>query len=63
MNGLADRIAVVVPTYWTRPGGEARAGDAVYDHPTPVDDEGTLGRLLESLVRLDTNRFYVVTIA
>src|SRR5579884_393628 len=53
-------IAVVVPTYWTREGGVARAGDAVYDHPTAVDQDGTLGRLLGSLRRLDTDRFYVL---
>jgi len=53
---------LVVPTYWTRAGGDVRPGDAVYDHPTPVDEAGTLGRLLESLTLLDTGRFYVVVI-
>ena len=62
VNGLTDRIAIVVPTYWTRPGGLAKPGDAVYDHPTPVDEDGTLGRLLDSLANLDTSRFYVVVI-
>lgn len=55
-------IAVVVPTYWTRAGGVPLPGDAVYDHPTPVDEVGTLGRLLESLSKLDTSNFYVVVL-
>lgn len=62
VSGLEELIAVVVPTYWTHPGGAARPGDAVYDHPTPLDDEGTLGRLLDSLVLLDGNRFYLVIV-
>lgn len=32
------RKTMVIPTYWCRRTGEAwREGDAVYDHPTPVD--------------------------
>lgn len=62
MTGALPDIAIVVPTYWTGPGGEPRPGDAVYDHPTPVDEEGTLRRLLASLARLDTSRFYVVVL-
>lgn len=55
-------IAVVVPTYWTQPGDEQRKSEAVYDHPTRLDENGTLGRLLESLCTLDTYTFYVVVI-
>ncbi len=51
---------IVVPTYWTREGGVRRAGDAVYDHPTAVGGEDTLGALLDSLERLDTSQFYVM---
>jgi hypothetical protein len=47
-------LAVVVPTYWSRPGGVRLPGDAVYDHPIAVDGENRdLERLLESLTRLD----------
>lgn len=53
-------ISVVIPTYWTRPDGEVRPGDAVYDHPTAVGQESTLGRLLSSLRILDSQRFYVL---
>ena len=32
------RKTMIIPTYWCRGTGEAwREGDAVYDHPTPVD--------------------------
>jgi hypothetical protein len=66
MVGLAERnemlpeLAIVVPTYWTRAAGAMQPGDAVYDHPTPIDGDSTLGRLLESLTVLDTTRFYVL---
>ena len=36
---------VVVPTYW------GPSGSALYDHPTPLDGESTLPRLLESLAK------------
>lgn len=55
-------IALVVPTYWTRAGGQARPGDAVYDHPTPIDEVGTLPKLLESLHLLDPSRFYLLVV-
>lgn len=49
-----SRLALVVPTYWSRPGGVRQPGDAVYDHPNAVDgDNRDLERLLESLTRLD----------
>lgn len=41
---------VIIPTFWTRRrtrGGER--GAVVYDHPTPVDQDGTLPELLRSL--------------
>jgi hypothetical protein len=63
VSGPLPEIAVVVPTYWTRAGGTAVAGDAVYDHPTPIDGSGTLTRLLESLTQLDSSRFYVLILA
>jgi len=43
-------VIIVIPTYWTwssqQPDGPV---EAVYDHPTPMDGESTLPRLLESL--------------
>jgi hypothetical protein len=41
---------VVIPTYWGRPSTQGwKEGDAVYDHPTPIDKEGTLERTLVSM--------------
>jgi len=46
--GSPTRIWIVIPTYW----GDADAG--IYDHPTPLDEEGTLALLLESLCEQDS---------
>jgi glycosyltransferase involved in cell wall biosynthesis len=44
------RPLIVIPTYWTNPGGPAKDRLInVYDHPTPIDREGTLSRALDSL--------------
>jgi GT2 family glycosyltransferase len=45
---------VVIPTFWTKPG--ATPSDSlltVYDHPTPVDSDGTLPQCLESLAKVE----------
>ena len=52
---------ITVPTYWF--SGKQRnyqIGDVFYDHPTPIDQEGTLARLLESLERLKGDFIVVV---
>lgn len=41
------RFLITVPTYW-RPQEERETG--IYDHPTPLGEEGTLSRLLDSLI-------------
>jgi hypothetical protein len=57
------KTAMVIPSYWGRKkeerGGKA---DAVYDHPTPLDEEGTLGRILDSLSILRNKDFSLVVI-
>ncbi|MBN2553804.1 MAG: hypothetical protein JXB06_13585 [Spirochaetales bacterium] len=56
-------ITIVIPTYWCRARGQAeKPGDAVFDHPTPVDESGTLQRCLESLEALRTHEFRVLLI-
>ena len=51
-------VVIVVPTYWTwgseRPDGPV---EAIFDHPTPVDGESTLPRLLDSLGRMTGSPF------
>lgn len=46
-------VIVVIPTYWTW-GSEQSNGpvQVTYDHPTPLDNESTLPRLLESLATM-----------
>jgi len=55
------RIAVVIPTYWGRKKKIGFVeGDSVYDHPTPLDAEGTLGRTLESMKKLKNKSFKLI---
>ncbi|MFO7815286.1 MAG: cyclic nucleotide-binding domain-containing protein [Halanaerobiales bacterium] len=54
---------MVVPTYWGRDSKTGwQLGDDIYDHPTPIDKEGTLPRFLESLKQLNTYDFELVII-
>ena len=55
------RRVVLIPTYWSREKAEGwREGDAVYDHPTPIDEDGTLARTLESMKMLSVKDFKLV---
>lgn len=55
------RTTMVIPTYWSRTKGEGwQDGDAVYDHPTPIDEDGTLQRTLESMYLLENKNFKLV---
>lgn len=58
---MSDAL-ITVPTYWTWKDGKAHVGDVPYDHPTPLNQEGTLARLLESLRTIDGPEFKVVII-
>jgi hypothetical protein len=56
-------ITIVIPTYWCRARGHTGTPeDAIFDHPTPVDESGTLQRCLESLKALRTHAFRVLLI-
>ncbi len=58
------KTIMVIPTYWSRPAAVGwQPGDAVYDHPTPVDQEGTLARTLQSLHALEAKDFSLVVLA
>jgi hypothetical protein len=57
------RITIVIPTYWCRARGHTGLPeDSIFDHPTPIDGVGTLGRCLESLKALGTHSFRVLLI-
>jgi CRP-like cAMP-binding protein len=54
---------IVVPTYWGRDSKTGwQLGDDIYDHPTPIDQEGTLPRFFESLEILEDKDFELVII-
>ncbi|MCW3132562.1 MAG: hypothetical protein N2V73_07600 [Candidatus Methanospirare jalkutatii] len=58
------RVTMVIPTYWARERSVGwREGDAIYDHPTPLDSEGTLLRALKSIRVLNERDFQLVVIA
>ncbi len=55
---------VVIPTFWTgRRGRQDERLLGVYDHPTPVDQEGTLADCLSSLRRVKGLEHVVVIVA
>jgi hypothetical protein len=59
---MAKDLWIAVPTYWTYPAGESGEETTVFDHPTPLDDAGTLARTLESFTRLE-GEFKVLVVA
>ena len=58
------KTCMVIPSYWGRPQSDGwQEGDAVYDHPIPLDQEGTLLRTLKSLEVLESRELTVVVLA
>jgi hypothetical protein len=57
------KVTMVIPSYWRRKTGDSwRKTDSVYDHPTPLDEEGTLERILKSLSILRNKDFTLVVL-
>lgn len=55
------KTVMVVPTYWGRDSDTGwQLGDEIYDHPTPLDEEGTLGRFIDSMHTLDYRDFELI---
>jgi CRP-like cAMP-binding protein len=55
---------MVIPSYWARESQTGwQEGDALYDHPTPLDEEGTLGKTLKSLHSLEDQDFSLIVLA
>ena len=58
------KATMVIPSYWGRESAAGwQEGDAIYDHPTPLDDEGTLQRALESTALLNDTDFTLAVLA
>jgi hypothetical protein len=52
---------MVIPSYWGRKRKEGwKRTDSVYDHPTPLDEDGTLRRALDSLTVLENKDFELI---
>jgi hypothetical protein len=55
---------MTIPSYWARESQSGwKEGDAVYDHPTALDEEGTLSKALESTKVLKDQDFQLIVIA
>jgi hypothetical protein len=58
------KTTMVIPSYWAREKSIGwKKGDDIYDHPTPMDSEGTLLRAIQSIKRLKDKDFQLVIIA
>jgi len=59
-----ENITIAIPSYWGPAGGCSDAGEVImFDHPTPLNQEGTLARLLDSLELIRSEEFKVVILA
>lgn len=55
------KFTFLIPIYLSRSAAEGwRPGDTVYDHPTPIDQAGTLVRTIESLQSIDHDDYSVI---
>ena len=58
------KVTMVIPSYWAREREVGwKEGDAIYDHPTPLDSEGTLLRAIQSIKKLEDKDFQLVILA
>lgn len=58
------KVTMTIPSYWARKSEVGwKEGDAIYDHPTPLDREGTLLRAIDSINVLKDKDFQLVIIA
>jgi hypothetical protein len=57
-------LSIVFPMFWGREKKQVvKEGDYYYDHPTALDDEGTIPPLFESLKVLKDRQFDIIAIA
>jgi hypothetical protein len=55
-------FCLAVPTFWTHPGGQGEE-EVIYDHPTPLDADGTLRRFLASTQVFAASEAQLVVVA
>lgn len=57
-------LSIVFPMFWGRRKARVvEEGDYFYDHPTALDDDGTIPPLFESMAVLDDRDFDVIAVA
>jgi hypothetical protein len=58
------KTLMLIPSYWARESSVGwQPGDTIYDHPTPLDQDGTLATTLDSLRTLEDSDYTVVVLA
>jgi glycosyltransferase involved in cell wall biosynthesis len=58
------KTVIVIPTYWTRERERGiKLTDVLRDHPTPIDEVGTLGRAVLSLKEIEDRDFTLIVMA
>ncbi len=58
------KLSIVFPMFWGRKKQEVvKDGDYFYDHPTALDDEGTIPALFDSLQVLKDRDFDIIAVA
>ena len=58
-----QKVTVVIPTYWTWPTDiKSKSESFIFDHPTPLDLDGTLARTLESFIKINYPDFDILVI-
>ena len=58
------KLSIVFPMFWGRTKAEIyQEGDHFYDHPTALDEEGTIAPLFESMSILTDRDFDVIAVA
>jgi len=57
------KTSMVIPTYWAKPSSvKLSVDEEIYDHPTPLDKQGTLACTLESIKILKNRDFQLIII-
>ena len=58
------QVSVVFPMFWGRKKKKIyKKGDQFYDHPTALDDQGTIPALFDSIKILEDKKFDIIAVA